>query len=344
MSELQIGLIALGILVVVLVLLFNWWQDRRARKSIQDTFGDQADALIPDAIKERREPGMSPILTDAMSTEADLQHDAEEADDATEAVIDVSFPEPITGSELSGHLQSIRFAGQKPIRLFAETDGGFHHASLRPDLAYQSVQVAVLLANRSGALTRSEWEEALSRARILADRFDGNVETPDADATLKRAAEVDALCASMDVHVGLTLVSNSRRWSSSDILSAAREAGFSAMQHGSLPWLDQNGVLRFSLTRTDGASMAAVGEASIHQLTLLLDVPKSLPAPDGFNTMAKVARVLAARLDATVVDDSGKVLMDGAEQGVDRQLQGVYGRLDEAGLAAGSNRALRVFS
>lgn len=343
MSELQIGLIALGILAVVLVLVFNWWQDRRARKTIQDTFGDQADALMPDVIKERREPGMSSAAA-GTAGEADLQHDAEEADDATEAVIDVSFPEPIAGSELSGHLQSIRYAGQKPIRLFAETDGGFHHARLRPHLAYQSVQVAVLLANRSGALTQSEWEEALSRARVLADRFEGTVETPDAEATLKRAAELDGLCASLDVQVGLTLLAKSRRWSSSDILSAAREAGFSAMQQGALPWFDEQDVLRFMLTRTDGASLAAVGEASIHQLTLLLDVPKSQATSQGFQDMAQVARGLAARLDATVVDDGGKVLMDGTEQGVDRQLQTVYGRLEEAGLAAGSARALRVFS
>src|SRR5690606_31102529 len=144
----------------------------------QDTFGDQADALMPDVIKERREPGMSSSPLEE-SPGADLQHDPDEADDATEAVIDVSFPEAILGSELSGHLQSIRFAGQKPIRLFAETDAGYHHAAIRPSLSYQSVQVAVLLANRSGALTRSEWEEALSRARVLADRFDGSVETPD---------------------------------------------------------------------------------------------------------------------------------------------------------------------
>ena len=38
MSDLQIGLIALGVLLILLVLGFNWWQDRRVRRKMQSHF------------------------------------------------------------------------------------------------------------------------------------------------------------------------------------------------------------------------------------------------------------------------------------------------------------------
>ena len=39
MSPLQLGLIVGGILLVVGVLVYNWWQERRVRRRIAETFG-----------------------------------------------------------------------------------------------------------------------------------------------------------------------------------------------------------------------------------------------------------------------------------------------------------------
>lgn len=363
MSDLQTGLIALGILAIIIVLGLNWFQDYRARKQMQARFPDSgkdpllhaADHGAPaaagaDAI--RREPGLGlgadptvdPLTNVSSAALADIEaHDREEADEACETVIDVTFIEAVPGEELAAFTQGIRHAGHKPLRVFAETVDGVHRSTLRPHERYASVQVAVLLANRSGALTSGEWAEALSRSRVLADRFDGSVEASDTQAVLARAAELDQACASLDAQVGLTLVAHSRRWASSDILTAAREAGFSPIHDGRLPWADEDGRIRFTLGRTDGVSLGSVGPATIGQLSLILDVPRSPADEQAFARMASVARGLAKRLEADVVDDNGRPLAEGAELAIDKQLQTLYTRLDDAGLAAGSARATRVF-
>lgn len=47
MSDLQIGLIALGVLLILLVLGFNWWQDRRVRRRMQAHFpSTEQDPLL----------------------------------------------------------------------------------------------------------------------------------------------------------------------------------------------------------------------------------------------------------------------------------------------------------
>jgi len=107
MSDLQIGLIALGVLLILLVLGFNWWQDRRVRRKMQSHFPTSeqdpllgagvAGASAATAGASRREPGMGgdsarvqpgqPAPVDPGS-DAD---DAEEPDPACEVVIEVNF-------------------------------------------------------------------------------------------------------------------------------------------------------------------------------------------------------------------------------------------------------------
>ncbi|MCH3833865.1 hypothetical protein LZB52_09150, partial [Campylobacter jejuni] len=68
MSDLQIGLIALGVLLILLVLGFNWWQDRRVRRKMQSHFptseqdpllgAGAATAAAAGGAPVRREPGM----------------------------------------------------------------------------------------------------------------------------------------------------------------------------------------------------------------------------------------------------------------------------------------------
>jgi hypothetical protein len=383
MSDLQIGLIALGALAILIILGINWWQDRRARTQMQARFPvGEHDALLKDAAPapfteiQRREPNFGaekaaaaaaaapgkPERTEPMvasGLEEDLnaavlpveeppapevvQHDADEPDPACEAVIDVVFNEPVAGDELAPFTLGLRHAGHKPLRVFAETAGGSHHASIRPESRYASLQVAVLLANRSGPLTSGEWAEALSRARVLADQFEGNVEAPADAAVFEQARQLDAVCAALDVQVGLTLVARAERWSAADVLTAAHQVGFAPLYDGKLPWLDKQQRVRFTLTRGDNLSFESVASTSIGQLNLLLDVPRSPADPTAFGQLAAVARRLAAVLNADVVDDGGRPLADNAVLAIDRQLLERVARLEQAGLEAGSVRARRVF-
>jgi len=357
MSDLQIGLIALGVLLILLVLGFNWWQDRRARSRMQARFPtSEQDPLFganetaaratvaPEA--QRREPGMGGEPTAAASTEAAVPprndtDDAIEPDPGCEIVIEVQFSEPVQGTDLLAAVQGLHQVGQKPVRIFASTDRGRHRARIHPEESYASLQLAVLLANRSGPLTAIEWSQAWARAQDLADHFEATIEGPDQQVVLERAGKLDTLCASLDAQVGLTLLLQAPR-ATAEIIGVARELGFVA-DGARLVWLADNGVARLALSRNDGAGFDN-GMAAIDRLVLLLDVPCSPEDPRAFGRMVDVGRDLAGRLQAELVDDQGKPVVDGMEAGIDQQLQNLFRQLDQAGLPAGSERAQRVFA
>jgi len=340
MSDLQIGLVALGVLLILGVLGFNWWQERRAARIHIDFPVSEHDPLLADPVAPRREPGLVEATASVCTNEA-RQEDREEADPACEVVIDIVFAEPVRGADLMTNLpRGLREIGGKPVRLFAKTSDGMHRARFYEDERYASIQLALLLANRSGPISAIDWSHFWGKAERVAERFDAMIEGPDQAAVIEQARRLDEFCASLDVQVGLTLVMAAPQPAPA-VLAVAREIGFS-VDDGRLFWMSDVGLPRFSVTRADGEPFDE--RVAVDRLVMLLDVPMSPSDERPFGRMVQVGRDLAARLDAELVDDQSKPVQEGSESVIDEQLVPLYAKLEEAGMAAGSDRAARVFS
>lgn len=333
MSDLQIGLISLGILLIVLVLLFNWWQDWRVRRSMQKQFPESEHDVLMNGSGARKEPGL-------WTPKAVPAEDAAEVDPSCEAVIDIAFGHPVSGPELFEAIRSISRVGKKPVRVFAGSEQGVHRSVPRDDELYTSLQLAVVIANRSGALTAIEWSHLWTLAQNLAERFDGVIEAPDQEELLARARDLDTRCAAMDAQVGLILQLASPK-PRRQIEAVAAEVGFLEYD-GQLAWMAENGLPRFVLQFD--APGGEQGDQAVHRVDLVLDVPNSVPDDQAFSRMAAVGQDLATRLDAHLLDDQGRGLPEGAAQTIDRQISDMYDQLDQAGFLAGTERAARVFS
>lgn len=331
----------MGVVLILAVLVFNWWQDWRVRQKMRDQFPEREhDPLMGQrgGTALRREPGLG---LEAANVAADDEDDPEDVDPATEVVIDVSFAQPVGSSQLYDVVKSITRVGSKPVRVFAEREEGGHRAWLRPAENYSSVQLAVLLANRSGPLTDIEWSQLWTLAQGLADRFDGAVEGPEIETVLQRAQALDAVCADLDAQVGLILKLNQPHQTAS-VLRVLEGVGF---LHGDvqLAWMSDRGLPRF-VVLFDGVAANQFTGDQVQRLDFVLDVPKSPADEQAFSRMATVGRDLARRLDAVLLDDQGRPLPDHADEAVDQQLHALYLRLEEAGYPAGEPRTARLFS
>lgn len=347
MSDLQIGLILLGVVLILLVLLFNWWQDRRVRKQMQERFPErEVDPLLgptpPAAGPVRREPGFGPLAsTVAAQPENDQADDPEEVDAATEMVIDISFAQPVPSDQLHAATHAVWRVGSKSVRIFAEREGGGHRARLRAGEQYVSMQLAVLLANRNGPLTEIEWSELWTIAQGLAERFDGAIEGPEQDQVVERARRLDSVCAELDAMVGLA-VQLPAPLPVSEVAPVLEDAGFLRYGDG-LAWMSELGIPRFTAL-FNGRSPAEPQEDGLQRIELVLDLPNSPIDDQAFSRMAAVGRHLAAKLDGQLLDDQGRPVAEGVEQAIDTQLHERYLQLANAGFPAGDERTARLFS
>lgn len=326
MNDLQILLISAGVILIVIVLAYNGWQEWRARRSMQADSGtdDRHDVLLQEPVA-RREPT--------------IQHsheDNQEIDALCEAVIDINFSKPVAAASLNEALLKRKNICTKPVRFFATNTNGEHHTRIDQHSEYNSMQLAVLLANRSGALSKIDWSHLWSFAQSLADSLDGILEAPDQAEVIARAKQLDELCASMDAQVGLILQLE-QPLSAKHIGAFAIEKGF-VNNSGNWLLLSDNGILRYSLVLDQAAGH------DIHRVDLLLDVPNSVPDNHAFSNMVQLGRSLADDLQAHVLDDQGRTFQDSSAAAIDKQLSDLYDKLDNAGFVAGTQRAARVFA
>lgn len=105
MSDLQLALLALGAIIIVAVILFNWWQERNLRKAAADSFDEpQRDPLLDEfhidteailAEEARAATAFSPTYDEAMSSNnaaiaeaasavAEFEHDMATSEDIPE--------------------------------------------------------------------------------------------------------------------------------------------------------------------------------------------------------------------------------------------------------------------
>lgn len=343
MSDLQLSLILLGVLLILLVLLFNWWQDRRIRRRMQEHFPErEQDPLMGTSTTPvRREPGLGVAVIPNPDPDEPMVHDHEEIDPTIEAVIEIKFGAPVDTTELFAAVDPVTHTGTKPVRIFAESDTGLHRSALRPGESYVSLQLAVLMANRSGPLTAIEWSRLWATAQEIAQRFDGAIEGPEQDDVLARAQALDTQCAALDAQVGLVL----RFPQTQDVAPVMRvleDSGF--IVHGRhLAWMSEQGQPRF-FALLDGVAAHDCQDAQIGRIDLLLDLPNSPQDEQAFSRMASVGRDLARRLGGDLLDDQGNPVADQADATIDKQLSGFYRQLNESGFPAGESRTLRVFS
>lgn len=346
MSDLQIALILIGIVLLLGVVVFNWWQDKRAKRQMQQHFPEQeSDPLFgKNDVETRVEPAFETVFTSSEDNEninnADETDDTEHVDPTTEVVIDISLPTPADSVQIYSTLKNIGTVIQKPIRIFAQTESGLHRSRLRSGESYSLLQFAVLLADRKGPLTDIDWSKFWAFAQDVSDHFEGNIEGPEIKDVQYRAQKLDQQCAQLDAQVGLLIQpENSIKFAS--LIDQMHDLGFVTIAN-KIVFPSSDNVPYF---------VAIFNEAPINnqdddisRIDFLIDLPHSYPSDDAFSRMAQIANKLSANIGAKVLSEQGTPLPESTYKAIDNQLVQFYQQLEQAGFPAGADRTVRVFS
>jgi hypothetical protein len=135
--------------------------------------------------------------------------------------------------------------------------------------------------------------------------------------------------------VTLTLETGETAWTADVIQSAAGPVGFAAVGSGRWEMHEATGDLALVMT---AAALPA------NRLAIFIDVPLVRPEGSPLARQFAVADQLATRLNARVVDDNGRPVQREAHFAIAAQLAGLYEQMQTAGLAAGSERARRLYA
>ena len=359
MTDLQTSLIAIGAAIVVGVISFNKWQEYRARKSVERAFGEAPDDVLM-APDQRVEPGMhsappqfvpaaelppsSDIDTSARVSDPSAASNAAAVardlpvDEVVDCAISLTLEQPLRGDKILGPTQRLRHVGSKPVHYIGLGEHGAWE-SIVHGATYTALQAGVQLANRSGPLNEIEYSELVSQLRGVADELGADADIPDMIAVMQSARALAQFVSEFDAQLSVNIVSNDGPWSIATLLTALEKQGFDLRPEGRLVMPDGDGGVLFSLSTN-----VTLASDTTQRLTLLLDVARVAQPRNGFAAMTACCRSLAMRMNGTVVDDSDQPLSEAALAEIAGQVGEFYANMEAAGIAAGSVRALRLFS
>jgi FtsZ-interacting cell division protein ZipA len=338
MSELQIGLLGIGALVVAAVLVYNRVQEGHARRDAERSFGSgHDDILLQRAEATRGEeaaagyPGDAPYDAPRPGARAAAPDESAQPDPAVDYIIEFAAQEPLAQAALREQWNAIERRHARRALLAGSADGRSWRAGLQ-------------LVSRDGAIGEADLIEFRSSIETLAASVGAAVSAPEMRAAVDAARALDEFCAESDIQVVVHVTGGP--FAGTKIRAAAEASGMVLEADGKFAMRDDQQRLLYTLGAQDGQPFAAatMRDAAPLALSLSLDVTRAPDTRRSFESLARLAHQLASVLAGSIVDDNGKALDEGAMAAIAAQLDSVRARLQARGLPPGSPAALRLFS
>lgn len=371
LSELQIALIAIGVIILLGIVAYNLLKSRRkaaslnsGRASAQDlgtspqfqepTFR-MGDSLASEPLKFEPNFNVSSVQQDSISIEQPPQSLSlsPRIDPAIDSVVFLRFSVPISGAEILSQLSA--WPKNTPYRYLIEGLGSkssdsdssetLEWSSIQADDFYRELQLAVQLANRRGPIGVVDLSEFLSRSQALADSLDAEIDLPPVNEVVDQAKLIDQFCLTADIQLGFQLMANMISWDAKDVASALQNRGLILSRDGGYFHCYQNDQLLFRVQAEEVNFLRDdLQDRRIKHVQFLLDVPLAPSQINPFVAMLNKANELAADLDGRLLDDNGQALSQAAIEMIKNHLDGIYEMMKSRDVIPGSISAQRLFS
>jgi FtsZ-interacting cell division protein ZipA len=369
MSELQVSLLIIGLIVVGGMVAFNWLQQWRLRRKLESAFSDKHEdvllreespargAVVQSGGSHRIEPTMSGTVPPVVATPASDEAHVTDGralppvagfDPEIDFVVCVDSSEPISAAGLAElHTKAATCGRRFRVAGYSYAAGEWEEAARLSGGRYAHLRLAVQLVNRRGPVDLGTLTTFCAAAQECAARFSASASCPDIEAGLTRARAIDAFCADVDIAIGVNIIApEGQKFAGTRIRTLAETAGFKLESDGVFHYRNETRQTLFTLDNHEPAPFLPeqVKHLSTAGVTLLLDVPRVADGDAALAHMLAVGLELSQGLGGTLVDDNRVPLSDPAVRVIQQQLASIHEKMQAHGMPPGSERALRLFS
>jgi FtsZ-interacting cell division protein ZipA len=211
---------------------------------------------------------------------------------------------------------------------------------------YRRIRVGLQMVNRQGSLSENDLSIFCSAMHDLADELMAIAELPPRQPALEKAAKLDEFCASVDIQIGINVISQGQVFPGTKLRALAESAGMVIDCEGRFVRCDDDGNVLYVLLNQEapGFSVETMKTTNTHGITFLLDVPRVAHGERVFNQMVDLARRFAEVLHGSLVDDNRRPLSEGALEPIRRQVGQYQSVMAAQSLPAGGPLTQRLFS
>lgn len=294
MSELQLGLLAIGAVVVIAVLAYNKWQELRYRRLAERSFGAghkdvlmdsgageagnqepileaPAPANILSAPGERLEPSMGAVMAPAaepgpsepLETEAAPASAPEPIpqpavlSEVIDCVVQVDCREASPAMQTTAVIEratSLLKNFSKPVHLEAYVEARSAWTPLLHGGSCRRLRAGLQLADRRGMATGEEITRFGRAVQQLATELGASASPVDAARFARQSQGLDRFCGEVDVQIALNVLSGAQAFNGGKLRDFAASTGFVLEGDGRFRFRDEAGRELCALANAEKAA------------------------------------------------------------------------------------------
>lgn len=378
MSDLQISLIIIGVIIIAGVVVFNRIQQERYRRKVEEAFEQKHEDVLLRTNKttkqnDRIEPQLSKRIppeddatlidpVNALESTEESDHEdnkpvaeppdskADENINIINYVTNIRSATPISETQLTELLQR-KFDFGKAVRWFGQRENNHQWEEFPSETneygnGYINLKGCLQLVDRSGPINEVNLSNFRDLVHDFASHINSDADCPDIVAAHEHAILLDKFCADVDVVIGINIISRDHgAFIGTKIRALAEASGFKLETEGMFKYRDENDNVLFTLNNHENEPFRAdnMKNVTTHGITLLLDVPRVANGEKAFDQMTHIARIFTNTLGGIMVDDNRVPLTDNGITRSRQQLIKIQSVMEANNIPAGSPNAMKLF-
>jgi len=300
---------------------------------------------VPDAIASKRAPSAA---VEVAAPKGRPSEDSRLLSPQVDFIAVIDAVEPVPAQRILDAQRQTLERVRKPVRWigYNEESNEWESVSGTRGGEYRYIRAGLQLVNRQGPVTENDLAIFSVAMQDLADQLMGILELPPRQPAYEAAAKLDHFCASVDIQIGINVISQGQAFQGTKLRALAEAAGMTIDSGKRFVRRDEDGNVLYVLLNQDasGFSSETMKTMSTHGLTFLLDVPCVAHGDRVFNQMVDQARRFADVLHGVLVDDNRRPLSESALEPIRKQIGQYQTMLAAQHLPAGSPLTQRLFS
>ena len=373
MSDLQINLILIGIVIIGGVVFYNWMQQRRYQRNTEKAFKNKYEDVLLEAEKITEEKRVEPQLNKEVIGDSRIEPSIKEkeivksdgkpeqnslsttnepakpvkvySNGVVDYVVSIQPENSITVSDLAEILQRKVDFG-KPVRWFGQkTTGAFWEQITMEsdsDSDYTGLRACLQLADRSGPVSEVSLSEFRDMVQSFSELIKAVVDIPDIGEAYSQAVQLDQFCAEVDVMIGINVISkDGGAFTGTKIRALAEASGFKLEGGGAFNFCEGSDYAKFTLNNYEPTPFLPdnIRTLTTNGVTFLLDVPRIKNGERVFDQMTHLSRIFATTLGGIMVDDNQVPLSDSGIDKIKHKLSGIQSVMQSRDFPAGGEIA-----
>jgi len=365
-SDFQMALGGIAIVVIVAVIVYNRWQESKYKKRYERAFsadhpdvlfdGDRVEPKLGDMPPASRktatddiEEGMFAPIVSSPITPRDVDHGSVMAINAEiDTVALVLADAPMLPDQFWPVIDQSRKVSKRV--LWEGLVGGLWQpidANIDDDLAFRELRAGLQLASRSGPVDGGTLEMFNEMMASFAHGIGAVSQREDVILATQRARQIDAFCADTDIEIAINIVGKSGvTFATTKVRGLAESNGMVANESGEYVLRDDVGNLQYALRNMEAAEPPGVKNAGAYLtgLSFVLDVPRTPQPEKTFERMMSQVLRFADTLQGEVVDDNRVLLTANGRKVIAETIAQIATIMTEHNVLPGSSAAQRLYS